>query len=132
MSNEIGRQRELLEGGGGRRRGEDDSGKDGVGVFHRDGALKPTPVPSAMTYFPSGFYLDQTGPCKKRICLISSLPAIYDIAGELKWSHPPSNPLGCTRFGNTVHVHSAPRTPTRGAPFAERLHYSGMARCAYH
>lgn len=61
MSNEIGRQRER----GGGRRGEDGSGEDGVGVFHRHGALKPTPVPSAMTYFPSGFYLDQTGPCKK-------------------------------------------------------------------
>lgn len=28
-------------------------------------------------------------PLQKRFCLISSLLAIYDIAGELKWSHPP-------------------------------------------
>lgn len=62
-----------------------------MGVFHRHGALKPTPVPSAMTYFPSGFYLDQTGPRKKRFCLISFSPAIYDIAGELNLSHPPAH-----------------------------------------
>lgn len=37
--------------------------KDGGGRACRHGALRPTPVPSAMTYFHSGFYLDQTGSC---------------------------------------------------------------------
>lgn len=56
MLDEIGRERE-----GGREAVR----KMGVGGFCRHGALRPTPVPSAMTYFQSGFYLDQTVPCKK-------------------------------------------------------------------
>lgn len=40
--------------------------KDGGGRVCRHGALRPTPVPSAMTYFQSGFYLDQTGSCNNK------------------------------------------------------------------
>lgn len=35
-------------------------GRMRVGGFCRHSALRPTPVPSALTYFQSGFYLDQT------------------------------------------------------------------------
>lgn len=62
----------------------------GVGVFHRHGALRPTPVPSAMTYFQSGFLFRSNRPSQKRFRLISSSEAIYDIAGEPKWSQPPT------------------------------------------
>lgn len=37
------------------------SRKDRGGRVFRHSALRPTPVPSAMTYFQLGFYLDQTG-----------------------------------------------------------------------
>lgn len=42
------------------------SRKDRGGRVCRHSALRPTPVPSAMTYFQLGFYLDQTGSWKKK------------------------------------------------------------------
>lgn len=58
--NEVGRMKER---DGGREGG---TRKDRGGRVCRHGALRPTPVPSAMTYFQSGFYLDQTGSCQKK------------------------------------------------------------------
>ena len=51
-------------------RGSEAGRRMGVGGFCRHGALRPTPVPSALTYFQSGFYLDQTQALAKRFCLI--------------------------------------------------------------
>lgn len=50
----------------GRARAREAGRKMGVGGFCRHGALRPTPVPSALTYFQSGFlFRSNTGPCKK-------------------------------------------------------------------
>lgn len=57
-------------------------------------------------------------PLQKRICLISSLPAIYDIAGELKWSHPP------TRW----EVHYTLYTIWKYCPCAQRPQHNELSQ----
>lgn len=78
--------------------------KMGVGGFCRHGALRPTPVPSALTYFQSGFYLDQTQALAKRCCLIC-LCGLFLTAGVLKRFQPPSQ-REVHYFEDACHVYS--------------------------
>lgn len=90
MLDEIGKGREAVR-------------KMGVGGFCRHSALRPTPVPSAMTYFQSGFYLDQTDPCKKDSVWFFFVGYLWHC-----WTAETVSttvPLGSTLFKMTVHTH---------------------------
>lgn len=85
----------------------------GMGGLCRHGALRPTPVPSALTYFQSGFYLDQTqGPLQKDsvwffLCrLFMTLPE--------RWNGPNHRPIGeytILKIHTYVHTHGASPSP---------------------
>lgn len=106
----------------------------GVGVFHRHGALRPTPVPSAMTYFQSGFLFRSNRPSQKRFCLISSSEAIYDIAGEPKWSQPPTR--WEVHYLETLSTRAVSRGLHHNEPteYEDKLHgwTTGRSRCCGH
>ena len=90
---------------------ERDTKKDGGGRVCRHGALMPTPVPSALTYFQSGFYLDQTQALAKRFCLIFLYRLFMTLVGC--WNDFNYCPVGKYTIWkiHTVHIHSFPLNP---------------------
>lgn len=116
MSDEIGRRREE-----GRQRG-----RWGWACFTDTALSGPHQFPLQWPTFGLDFYLDQKGPRKKRFRLISSSEAIYDIAGEPKWSRPP------TRW----EVHAVSRGLHHNEPREreDELHVrtTGRSRCCGH